>query len=302
MVLIPEFLIDHRGLNIYERALIPIIIRYTVQWGNSSKGVSLDRIAAAVELDFKQTLSVLDLLIEKGIVERRQTQEEGQRIILFVLSRRVIEQQHIPVTEKSLSLPDTTNDPWYFLNMPNVQYAELKAYAMTLLTQLVLPETVFVDFELYQRSQNRKSHDWHAEFQRWALREQRKQEQNRHVASYDESFKPTPEQFQLTQYFIAKLQAIDPQFQEPTDWSWAQQMKLLVEEEGYGAEEIKKAIDWLFSAKGDWYRPNVPDVVSLRKKFTYIISHVRSYRSTKQQVPVDVDIFDMYEKDLNSNN
>jgi hypothetical protein len=180
--------------------------------------------------------------------------------------------------------------------MPRDNYVALQEYALGLLHKMQLHEDVFVDFELYQRAHNVKSHDWHAAFQRWAMREQKKSQGSSKPAVYDETFKPTPEQFQLTQLFISKLQKINPQFEEPTDWSWAQEIKRLMELDGYSADDIKRAIEWLFSAKGDWYRPNVPDAVALRKKFDYLISHVRSFRDGKERLPEGISVFDLYEK------
>ena len=55
-------------------------------------------------------------------------------------------------------------------------------------------------------------------------------------------------------------------------------------------------IDWLFSAKGEWYRPNVQTAFDLNKKFDYLISHVRSYRDAKKKIDDTINIFDVYEK------
>jgi hypothetical protein len=294
MVQIPKFLIDHEGLNVYERAIIPLVIRHTFEWGKRKRGVGADLIASVLHVEIKQVILLLDELCEKGILERVTVKEDGVRLLLYGIASKLLDHQPQEPLQITTSVGEHSSE-WYFLNMPRKQYVALQEYALGLLHKMQLSEDVFVDFELYQRSHNTKSHDWHAEFQRWAKREERKLSKGSKVAVYDETFKPTPEQFQLTQLFISKLQKINPQFDEPTDWSWAQEVKRLMELDGYSSEDIKRSIEWLFSAKGDWYRPNVPDAASLRKKFEYIIAHVRSFRDSKEQLPEGVSIFDLYE-------
>ena len=297
MVEIPYFLIDNHELTIYERALIPLIIRHTLGWGKKELGVEALKLSQLLQLDVKDTIDILDSLVKKGILEVVHVKRDSVKVLLYSISKLVFEHSNdtsfsMPTMEVQSSI--LTNSS-YFLNISDNSYKELKEFAMKLIASLSLSEDVFVDFELYQRSKNTKSYDWGSEFQRWALREQKKSS-SRQVTKHDNSFKPSPEQFQLTQYFIGYLQKIDPQFIEPTDWSWAQEIKTLVEIEGYDIEEIRRVIDWLFSSKGDWYRPNVQDAFALRKKFSYLISHVRSYRDAKNKVPDNVDIFDLYEK------
>ncbi len=296
MVQIPEFLIDHNGLNIYERAIIPIVIRHTFGWGKRKNGIGADVIAEVLHVEVKQVILLLDELCAKGILERVNAKEEGVRVLLYGICKKLLENGQNNLHVKAVISTQELTQEWYFLNMPRESYNTLREYALGLLHKMQLHEDVFVDFELYQRSHNTKSHDWKAEFQRWAKRESKKLSGSKKMALYDESFKPTPEQFQLTQLFISKLQKISPQFDEPTDWSWAQEFKRLMELDGYSSEDIKRAVEWLFSAKGDWYRPNVQDAASLRKKFDYIIAHVRSFRDGKEQLPEGVSIFDLYEK------
>ena len=101
----------------------------------------------------------------------------------------------------------------------------------------------------------------------------------------------------MAQYFIRHLASIDPQFQEPFDvMSWAKQIKLLLDTGGYSILDVKSAIDWLFSAKGDWFRPNVPDARHLRKHFKRLIAHTRSFRDGKPRLPDGIDLFDLYEQ------
>jgi len=294
MVIIPYSLIDNNQLTIYERAILPLVIRHTLSWGKKEVGVEAYLLSQILQLDVKDTIEILDSLVTKGILEIVHVKEKGVRTLLYSISKAVLENSATPVAEApSVQSKDLTHSS-YFLNMSDEKYNDLKTYSMKLISSLGLNEDVFVDFELYQRGKNSKSYDWPAEFQRWALREQKKKPST-NVTKHDMSFKPTPEQFQVTQHFISYLQKIDPQFVEPTDWSWAQEIKTLVEIEGYSVEEIKKVVDWLFSSKGDWYRPNIQDAFSLRKKFSYLISHVRSYRDARTKLPPGVSIFDLYE-------
>ena len=298
MVHIPEFLIDHPELNIYERAIIPLVIRHTFHWGRRNRGMGADTLASLLDMDIKQVIVILDELCEKKILERVNVNEEGVRLLYYGIASKLLEQEQTNVHVNIPLRTESATQEWYFLNIPNDRYKELQEYALGLLHKMQLHEDVFVDFELYQRSHNSKSHDWKAEFQRWALREQKRLFSTQKVAVYDETFKPTPEQFQLAQRFIGHLHKINPQFEEPRDWSWAQEIKRLMELDGYSSDDIKRAIEWLFSAKGDWYRPNVPNAAALRKKFDYIIAHVRSFRDAKVTLPEGVSVFDLYEKEV----
>ena len=299
MVQIPYSLIDNTNLDIYERAVIPLIIRHTIGW--DAKGVGIDALTLSklLTIDVKTVVDVLESLVKKGVVESLHVKNgEYDKQILYSISKRVKEVERgedLTTTDQIVNTPIKEHSN-YFLDLDRDAYNELKQYALKLLSNLKLSEDVFVDFELYQRGKNNRSFDWKAEFQRWALREQKRAKTTNNIQRYDNSFKPTPEQFQLTQYFISKLQALDPQFIEPTDWSWAQEIKTLIEIEGYSSEDIKNVIDWLFSAKGDWYRPNISDASKLREKFSYLISHIRSYRDGKYQLPTGVNIFDVIEK------
>ena len=298
MVQIPYSLIDNNTLDIYERAIIPLIIRHTIGWDVKGVGIEASTLAYLLNIEVKTVVDVLDSLQNKGIVEVLHVKNRGEdKKILYTLSKRIKsleKSETFNTTNQIVTRENPTSN--YFLDLTNEGYNELKSYALKLIAQLKLSEDVFIDFELYQRGKNTKSFDWKAEFQRWALREQKKLQTSKAVVQHDSSFKPTPEQFQLTQYFISKLQSIDPQFIEPTDWSWAQEIKTLIEIEGYSSEDIKNVIDWLFSAKGDWYRPNVTDAFKLHEKFSYLVSHIRSYRDSKYQLPEGVNIFDVIEK------
>ncbi len=143
-------------------------------------------------------------------------------------------------------------------------------------------------------SQNRRSFDWFAEFERWIRREISSNAPAIASQTHIEETKPSGEEFEMAQYFIRRLSSIDPQFEEPFDvMSWAAQIKLLSDTGGYSLLEIKSGIDWLFSAKGDWFRPNVPDAYHLRKHFKRLISHTRSFRDGEARLPDGINIFDI---------
>ncbi|MDD3595361.1 hypothetical protein, partial [Sulfuricurvum sp.] len=142
-----------------------------------------------------------------------------------------------------------------------------------------------------------RSFDWCAEFERWVRKEIAS---NAPVVASEQMLadtKPSGEEFEMAQYFIRRLSSIDPQFEEPFDvMSWAKQIRLLIETGGYTLLDVKAAIDWLFSAKGDWFRPNVPDAYHLRKHFKRLIAHTRSFRDGKPKLPEGIDLFDLYEQ------
>ena len=175
MVQIPYFLLDNNQLNIYERAIIPLVIRHTLSWGKKEVGVEAYFLSQLLQLDVKDTVETLDALVAKGILEVVHVKQNSARVLLYCLSKSVLENSAANTVSLPVHVPTTdVNSSAYFLTLGNDKYNELKAYSMKLIHSLSLNEDVFVDFELYHRGKNSKSYDWPAEFQRWALREQKK--------------------------------------------------------------------------------------------------------------------------------
>ncbi len=305
MIQIPKILIDRSDFNLLQRALIPLIIRHTFKWGAQDNGVHAKLLSQNLSISIKEVISALDALVEKNILQTFRQRDGVNTHILYAINKELIDTINNPsVTAPSISqtLHNEYHDATYYLNISNEDAIDLKTFALSQLDQNNLSSDIFNDFNLYQRSRNNRSFDWRAEFLRWMHRELAKNSTcNTSKEIILDEYKPTQEQFEITKYFISKLVSIDPQFEPPFDiMSWAKEIKFLISEQNYTLTDIKNAIDWLFSAKGDWFRPNVPDAISLRKHFKKIISHTRSYRDAAKKLPENVNIFDLYEK--NSSN
>jgi hypothetical protein len=275
-----------------ERSLIPLIARHTQQWGEKPGDVDASTLAQALRHTPREVIEALDAMVKKGILKtlRRKT---PQGVMIYYTFAPI---SALPTIEMNLT-PAQYSDSSYFLNLPNETYEELHAFALELCDREGLRRELFEDFALYQRSKNNRSFDWCAEFERWVRKEIASNAPV--VASKQalEQTKPTTEEFEMAQYFIRHLASIDPQFEEPFDvMSWAKQIRLLIETGGYSLLDVKAVIDWLFSAKGDWFRPNVPDAYHLRKHFKRLIAHTRSFRDGKPRLPDGVDLFDLYEQ------
>ena len=300
MVQIPKTLIDRADLNILQRALIPLIIRYTFQWGAKKNGVDAKLLSQKLTTPITEVISALDALVSKNILQIFRQREGVNTYILYDINIQLIEAINNP-SVASTSISQTLNseysDATYYLNISDEDALSLETFALSQLDKNALSSDIFTDFHLYQRSKNRRSFDWRAEFLRWMHRELADKSTSSSKDVVLDEYKPSQEQFAMTEYFISKLSAIDPQFQEPFDvMSWAKEIKFLMYEQNYTLLDIKSAIDWLFSAKGDWFRPNVLDAASLRKHFKRIISHTRSYRDGVKKVPDNINIFDLYEE------
>ena len=228
MVQIPYSLIDNMQLDIYERALLPLLIRHTISWADRKLGIDALFLSEKLQLDIKHTIDILDSLVAKGILEILHVKEDGVKVLLYSLSKKVIDNTQSNIVETVPIDTPLLNKSRYFLDLSRDEYTALQTYAYELLAQAGMNQELFVDFELYQRSKNSTSYDFAAEFHRW-MRKEQKRGTSQQLVRHDENFKPTPEQFQLAQYLITFLQKIDPQFIEPTDWSWAQEMKYLIE-------------------------------------------------------------------------
>lgn len=289
MITLPITLIDRDDLSLMERALIPLIVRHTQQWGDKPKDIDASTLAQALRHSPREVIEALDAMVKKGILKtlRRKT-PQGVMIYYTVAPVDTIAPAALALTATEYC------DSNYYLNLSNETYSELYAYALELCDREGLRRELFEDFNLYQRSQNRRSFDWCAEFERWVRREIAS---NAPVLASEQELaetKPTMEEFEMAQYFIRRLSSIDQQFKAPENvQSWAKQIKILLDTEGYTLLDVKAAIDWLFSAKGDWFRPNVPDAYHLRKHFKRLISHTRSFRESKPRLPDGVNIFDI---------
>jgi len=275
-----------------ERALLPLIARYTQQWGDKPGEIDASTLAQALRHSPREVIEALDSMVKKGILKtlRRKT-DQGIMIYYTFAPVSVLTSAVVALSATEYS------DSSYFLNLSNESHEELHAFALELCDREGLRRELFEDFTLYQRSKNNRSFDWCAEFERWVRRETAS---NAPVLASTQALaeaKPTTEEFEMAQYFIRHLSSIDPQFEEPFDvMSWAAQIKLLIDTGGYTLLDIKSAIDWLFSAKGDWFRPNVPDAYHLRKHFKRLIAHTRSFRDGKPRLPDGIDLFDLYEQ------
>lgn len=292
MITLPTSLIDRDDLTLMERSLIPLIARHTQQWGNKPSDVDASTLAQALRHTPREVIEALDAMVKKGILKTLRRKTPQGVMIYYTFAPITV----LPSVEINLT-PTQYSDSSYFLNLSNEAYEELHAFAFELCDREGLRRELFDDFALYQRSKNNRSFDWCAEFERWVRREIAANAPV--VASSQElsETKPSTEEFEMAQYFIRHLASIDPQFEEPFDvMSWAKQIRLLIETGGYSLLDVKAAIDWLFSAKGDWFRPNVPDAYHLRKHFKRLISHTRSFRDGKPRLPDGIDLFDLYEQ------
>lgn len=292
MITLPSSLIDRDDLSLIERALLPLIARLTQSWGEKPKEIEAGLLAAKLRHSPREVVEALDALVRKGILTsvRRKTPEGMMVRYAFAPIDTNVLPSVAPISVEYV-------DANYYLNLSNETFEELHAYALELCDREGIKRDVFDDFNLYQRSQNRRSFDWRAEFERWVRKELSSMPQPRAAVPELSDSKPSGEEFEMAQYFIRRLASIDPQFQEPFDvMSWAKQIKLLIDAHGYTLLDVKAVIDWLFSAKGDWFRPNVPDAYHLRKHFKRLVGHTRSHRDGKPRLPDDVDLFDLYER------
>ena len=293
MIILPLSLIDREDLTLLERALLPLIVRHTHKWGEKPGEIEAPRLAQLLRHSTKEVVEALDSLVKKEILKAIRRKTSNGAMVYYTLAPLSPAYQ---LPESPVTVAEYT-DSNYYLNLTTDAYTELHAFALEMLDREGLRREIFDDFNLYQRSQNRRSFDWFAEFERWV----RKEVSSSAPALIEEKAlaeqKPTTEEFEMARYFIRHLASIDPQFEEPFDvMSWAKQIKLLIDTGGYSVHDVKAVIDWLFSAKGDWFRPNVPDAFHLRKHFKRLIAHTRSFRDGKPRLPDGVDLFDLYEK------
>ncbi len=294
MITLPLAFIDRADLTLLQRALLPLIVRHSLIWGEKPKTLNAPFLSEILRHSIREVVSALDDLIAKNILimVHEKTHEGVMR--LYALA---------PLTSipsyTQLALSSQYSDNNYYINLSNETLENLHTYALEACDREGISHSIFEDFHLHQRTQNHRSFDWNAEFEKWLRKEI--SQNSRLLLPATSQDKPSQEHIEMTHYFIRKLGSIDPQFQEPnTEKSlsaWIRQIQHLDEVQGYSILEIKSGIDWLFSAKGDWFRPNVPDAFHLTKHFKRIISNTRSFRDGTTKLPDGVNIFDIIGRD-----
>lgn len=99
----------------------------------------------------------------------------------------------------------------------------------------------------------------------------------------------------IINYFLMKQKNINGNYQSNLTLEENRVNIQDILETGYSYDNIKAAIDWLFSIKGDWYRPNIYDTNKLSDKFKQIIGYTKSFRDSRTKLPAGISIFDLYE-------
>lgn len=290
MITLPITLIDRGDLSLLQRALIPLIVRHSFAWGEKFKPLSASLLAEHLRHSPKEVVHALDDLVAKKILKTIREKTSNGVMILYVFEPI----QTLQESATSVAIATQYSDSNHYLNLSNEAFQELHVYALQACDREGLRRELFDDFNLYHRSENRRSFDWHAEFERWIRRSLASNAPALASASQIDESRPSSEQFEMAQYFIRRLASVDPQFEEPFDvMSWARQIQYLIQTDNYTLLDIKSGIDWLFSAKGDWFRPNVPDAFHLRKHFKRLIAHTRSFRDGATKLPDGINIFDI---------
>ncbi|MGZ8548645.1 MAG: hypothetical protein ACXW33_08595, partial [Sulfuricurvum sp.] len=242
MISLPVSLIDRDDLSLLERSLLPLIIRHGFIWGTQAKALSASFLAELLRHSSREVVDALDALVVKKILKTTREKTADGVMILYRLEP-VLAVQAIP--EAALAATQYT-DSNYYLNLSNETFEELHAYALEVCDREGLRREIFDDFNFHQRSQNRRSFDWCAEFERWIRREVSSNAPAVAKSADLEENKPSTQEFEMAQYFIRRLVSIDPQFEEPFDvMSWAKQIKLLIDTGGYSVLDVKTGIDWL---------------------------------------------------------
>jgi hypothetical protein len=273
-----------------QRALLPLIVRHSLIWGEKPKALSAAFLSEILRHSVREVVGALDDLITKNILV--MVHEKSPNGVMRLYAPAPLAAQP-SFAQRALS--SQYSDSNYYINLSNEVMEDLHTYALVACDREGLSHKTFENFNLHHRSKNMSSFDWNAEFEKWLRRELSHNSSMLLPATSED--RPSQEHIEMTHYFIRKLSLIDPQFQEPNSekslTAWIRQIQHLDEVQGYSILEIKSGIDWLFSAKGDWFRPNVPDAYHLSKHFKRIISNTRSFRDGETRLPDGVNIFDI---------
>lgn len=299
MVFVPSQFFDRRDLTSLERALFPLVVYLTVGWGRREAGTSLPDVAEfIVDVDVKRIGEALDSLCAKGLLQHNRTRDRGQVKILYAVNAAFVEQVNSP-SQAPMPASSPVSGGWSnaFLDMPRERFVALHQNALSLLAREGLSKNLFDEYVDDRRRTNWKSHDWDSDFSAWL----RKKAAAGSIAVGTGSRlypvlasdqKPSEAEMKIVHYFFKKHLQINPHFQAPSNLQMEGHfIKVILETTNYRAEDILRCVDWLFSPKGDWYRPKVVTCEQLMRKMNYIAGHIVSYADAKEALPGHVNIY-----------
>lgn len=302
--LLPNELILRTDLTLIERAIIPVIMARTCGWATRTNGVSMPDIMAVIGGDIKQVQEGIGLLEAKGIIQSNRFRDKEANMVLYGLHASLVEHINSPAAA-ALPVPASPAPAAlsnHFIDMPNSTYTELKQDALDLMVKAGYhdPASIFDDYEDECRSENPSSMDWKAHFRIWLRRKSfRKTDRpvNSKYIALPAAMKPDPHQFRAAQYFHHKHKEINKAHPEPNNMQYeGYQIKLIIDTSSYELNDVIRAIDWLFSKAGDWFRPNVQTCDKLREKMDFIAAHLVSYADAKTSMAEHPNILDLLEK------
>ncbi len=147
MITIPASLIDREDLNLLERALLPLIVRHGMVWGDKPKPLQASFLAELLRHSPREVVEALDALVVKKILKTTREKTANGVMILYVL-----EPISTSIASPSLALASSQyTDSNYYLNLTNDFFEELHAYALEVCDREGLRRELFDDFNLYQR-------------------------------------------------------------------------------------------------------------------------------------------------------
>jgi hypothetical protein len=301
MTSIPNEIIERDDLTLLERAIFPIVVRYSFGWGVMLDGATLPDIKKILQdVDPRSINEALDMLVYKGMVEIQKKKHGRNMLIYHRVSESLVSHVSAATPSAQPNIETIVNTPALsnrFLDMQNNRFVTLHQNAIDFMVKSGYEgiDGIWTDYVDECRSYNLKATDWDAHFRTWLRKKGNSPAlHNSKYVALPEDKKPNQEQFRAAEYLYHKHLQINKAFTVPDNMQYeGYQIKLIMDTTQYTLDDVVRCIEWLFTKDGDWYRPNITSCSKLREKMDYIYGHTVSYADAHQLLPDGVNVLDL---------
>lgn len=290
---IPTLILEDSSLTLLDRSVLPLVAMHSLQYGEILPGVEAAKIADLLRIDVKEVLMSLENLKIKGFAQEHIMHQGQKRLHFWQVGLNYIAAlngTYKPQQQQQNSI----------LDLDLQAMTDLESEALIKLHTLGLSKEVWEDWYAKARADDLQSQNFMHSFMEHVNAEltRLKRQGKGSSLSIHDSTRPNPQQFELAQYFHQKWKEVYPQHQEPHNMMLeAVNLKTLEEIKGVSLDTIHKAIEWLFSDSGKWFRPNIKNCIQFRKKFDYIARQATAASSKQNPLPMGANIFDMIDEE-----
>ena len=293
-VSIPSILLEDSSLSLLDRALLPLVASYSLQYGEILPGIEASKLSEILRIDIKEVLISLEHLKAINFIAEHIMVHAQKRQHFWQVGPHYIAALNGNYKPKQKTIHS-------ILDLDLQTMTDLESEALIKLHTMGLSKEIWDDWYAEAKADDLQSQNFMHLFMERIQKELIKQKNSspNQLAIHD-STRPNKEQFEMAQFFHKRWKELYAQHQEPNNIMLeAVNLKTLEEIKGITLQEIHASMEWLFSDHGKWYRPNIKNCIVFRKKFDYIQRQTQATSSQQSKVlPMGSNIFDMIDDEF----